>query len=107
MTSSHCPPAQVSPTPYFSGVPLSRRYAHMAQDLRLSLPSTCRWLGPEDVSLIGERPMVAGGFTNVYEATYYGRKVVLKSYRCYVSFDVAQVLAVGCNYSLYLSQAHY
>lgn len=44
--------------------------------------------------------MAAGGSANIYEATYDGRKVVLKSHRCYVSFDVAQVIAVRCNHSL-------
>ena len=78
----------------------SWRYAQMAQDLRSSLPSTCRWLGPE-VNLTGEHPIAAGGFTDLYEAIYDGRKVILKSYRLYVSFDVAQVVAVRSNHSPY------
>ena len=80
----------------------------MAQDLRSSLSSTCRWLGPE-VNHISKRPVAAGGSADIYEATCDGRKVVLKSRRCYTSsgFDVAQVVTVCCNHSLCLCQVHY
>lgn len=71
----------------------------MAQDLRPSLPFTCHWLDPNEVNLVDERPIAAGGFANVYEATHDGRKVILKSYRPYVLFDVAQVVAVSCIYN--------
>ena len=89
-----------SPAPGLNGVSLSQHYARMAQDLRPSLPSTCHWLDPEDVRLVGEQPIAAGGFANIYEATYDSRKVVLKSYRCYVSFDVVQAVTVRYNHSL-------
>ena len=88
------------PAPESDGVPPCQHYARIVQDLRSCLPSTCHWLGPEDVNIASERPMAAGGFADIYEATYGGRQVVLKVYRCYVSFDVAQVAAVRCNHSL-------
>jgi prephenate dehydrogenase len=72
----------------------------MAQDLRSSLPSTCRWLGPEIVEIVGGHPMAAGRFADIWEGKHNGRKVVLKSYRCYTSFDVAQVVAVRFDYCL-------
>ena len=81
--------------PDSTNISLSQHYAQMAQDLRSSLPSTCRWFGPGDVNLVSERQIAAGGFADVYEATQGGRKVVLKSYRCYLSFDVTEVIAVG------------
>lgn len=84
--------------PDSNDVSLSQRYAQIAQDLRSSLPSDCRWLGPEEVDLISGRPMAAGSFADIYEGTYGGRNVVLKSYRCYVSFDIAQVVAVRCDH---------
>jgi len=80
---------------------LLQSYARMAQDLRLSMPSTCRWPCPEDVKLVGEHPIAAGAFANIWEVTYDGCKAVLKSYRCYISFDVAQVVAVRRKSSLY------
>jgi len=98
------PPPQLedvgSPASYLDDVTLLQRYAQMARGLRPSLPFTCRWLGPEDVKVICERPIAAGRFSNVFEATYDGRKVILKAFRCYVSFDVAQVAAVCCSYGL-------
>ena len=86
-----------SPTFDLNDVALLHRYAQVARDLRSSLPPSYRWLGPEHVKFICERPVAAGGFADIWEATYNGRKVMLKLYRCYVSFDVAQVAAVRCN----------
>ena len=85
-----------------NGVSLPQHDAQVAWDLRSSLPSTCRWLGPEDVNLVSEHPVASGEFANIHEATHDGRKVMLKSYRCYVSkFDIAQVVAVRCSHTLH------
>lgn len=96
------PPLEIksSPTPDSDGMSFPQRYVQVAQDLRSSLPPTCRWLGPEDVDLVGKRPIAAGGFADIYEATHDGRKVVLKSQRCYVAFDVVQTAAVRRNHRL-------
>jgi len=91
------PEVECSPTPDLNDKSLVQRYGQLVQDLRSSLPSTCR--GPEDINLIGKHPIAAGGFADIYEATLDGRKVVLKSYRCYESFDVARVVTVPCNHS--------
>jgi len=64
------------------------------------MPSPYRWLDPEDIKLVGEHPIGAGGFANIWEVTHNGRKAVLKSYRCYVSSDVTQVVAVRSNHTL-------
>ena len=90
-----------SPTPDLDGVSSpSRRFTQLAQDLRISLPSTCHWLEPADVDLIGERPMAAGEFSNIWEGTHDGRKVVLKSH-CYATLsDVTQVIEVCWNHCL-------
>ena len=79
---------------------LSQGYFQMAQDLQLFLSLSCRCFRPEEVTLIGERPIDAGGFADIYEATHGGCRVVLKSYRCYALFDIAQVAAVRYNRSL-------
>ena len=75
---------------------LPRRHAQVAQNLRSSLPSTCRWLGPEDVNLIGG-PIAAGGVANIWGATHDGRETVVKSYRRCTSSDVTQVVEVRHN----------
>jgi len=95
----HPPPppqrhARSSPTPGLDDACLSQRYAQMAWGFLLSSPPACHWLGPGEVRIIGEHPIAAGGFANVWEGTHDGRKVVLKSYRCYLSFDVTNVVAV-------------
>ena len=86
--------------PGSSDVPLSQSYAQMVQDLRSFMPPTCRWLEPADAKLIGGHPMAAGSFANIWEMTYDDRKVVLKSYRCYMTFSVAQTVAVRCNHNM-------
>jgi len=78
----------------------SERYARTAQDLRLALSPICRWLDSGEIKLIGEHPIAAGGFANIWEAVHGGRKVVLKSYRCYMTSNVTQVVAVRYNRSL-------
>ena len=45
--------------------------------------------------------MAAGGRADIWNATYGGRKVVLKSYRCYMTSDVVQIAAVRCSHNLY------
>jgi len=87
-------------TPALSDVSPSRRYAQMAQDLRSSMSSTCHWLDPRDIKLVGKHPIGAGGFADILEVTHNGRKAVLKSHRCYVLSDVTQVVAVRSNHTL-------
>ena len=86
-----------SPIPDADGVTLLERYAQMARELIPSLPPIYPLLSPEDIRLMGGHPVAAGGFADILEATHDGRKVVLKSYRCYILFDVAQVVAVRYN----------
>ena len=99
-TTVYCqsPPTQLqivgSPTPKVDAAALLQRYVQMAQDLQPSLPSTCRRVNRDDLKLISKQPTAAGSFADILEATYNGRGVVLKAYRCYVSFDVAQIVAV-------------
>jgi serine/threonine protein kinase len=64
------------------------------------LPFDYNCLNPLDVAVISDRPIAAGGFANILEATHRGRKVILKSYRHHEASDVPQVIAVRCNGSL-------
>ena len=75
-------------------IPLSQHHTQIAQVLRSFTPSTCRWLSLEDIRLIGSRPIAAGGFTDIFEAVYDGGRVILKSYRRYVTSDIAGVAKV-------------
>ena len=71
-----------------------QRYAQRAQELLSSFPPSCPSLKPHDLELTGRYPIAAGGFANIWEATYHNRKVVLKSYRHYASLDTSAVDAV-------------
>lgn len=77
--------------------PPSQRYAQIAQGVRSSLPSTCRWLAPGDIDLVNKHPTTAGEFANIWEAVHDDRKVILKSYRCCVLSGVTQVIEVHRN----------
>lgn len=82
-------------------LPLSRR----ARDLQSSLLSACHWLGPEDVKLVGEHPIAAGEFADIWEGIHEGHKVVLKSYRCSTSSETTQVAEACYNHGL--PRVHY
>ncbi|KAF9645687.1 kinase-like protein [Thelephora ganbajun] len=89
--------AESLPISDLDGMALLQRCTQMAQELSSSLLSSCPSLSPEDIELTSERPVSAGGFADIWGAMHDGRKVVLKSYRCYMSFDVAQVVTRFCN----------
>jgi len=93
------PPPRSSSAPSLGDARLLQNYAQMARGLLSSSSPTCSSLGPGDIKIVGEHPVAAGGFADVWEGTYDGRKVVLKSYRCYVLFDVVNVVAVRYNYA--------
>ena len=76
---------------------LSLHCARIAQELPPPLLSHYPLLNPRDIKLTSQHPIAAGGFADAWEATYDGRRVVLKSYRCYVSFDVTRTVTVCCG----------
>ena len=82
---------------------LSQHYARVAQGILLSLSPSCRRLGLGDINLVSTCPVGGGGFADIYEATHDGRKVVLKSYRCYVSFNIEHVVTVCRNHDVLLA----
>jgi len=73
------------------------RYFLFAQEILSSLPSPTHLLGAEDIRLLVKRPVAAGRFTDIWEATHEGRRVVLKEYRYYRTFDVNQIATVRCG----------
>jgi len=58
---------------------------NLAGRLRLSLPPSYRWFGPDDLKVIGAGPFDAGGFADLWVGEMDDRKVAVKSYRCYRS----------------------
>jgi len=68
---------------------------NLAGRLRLSLPPSCPWFGPEDLRVIGTRPVDAGGFADLWVGEMDDRKVAVKSYRCYSSASCTPTYKVG------------
>ena len=61
----------------------------LASRLSSSLPTNCQRLGQHDLKVVGTHPIDAGGFADVWPGEMGGRKVAVKSYRCYLSTDSA------------------
>jgi hypothetical protein len=76
---------------------LLHQCALIAREILSSLPHPTRLLGTDDIKFTTGHPVAAGGFTNILEATHDGRRVIVKEYRCYMSFDLAQVATVRCG----------
>ena len=81
--------------------PSPERYSRIAQGLRSSLPPTHGWLNPADIKITGKHPVAAGGFADIWDGVLDGRRIIVKSYRCYVLFDHAHVISVCCRRCLY------
>jgi len=92
------PPPQLkvrsSPTSNLDDVALSQRYAQMAQEFLLSLPSPHLLLSPEDVKITDEQPVAAGGSADILKGKHEGSEVVVKAYRYYRLCDITQIVAV-------------
>ena len=88
-----------SPAPGSNDMLPSSRYVESAQDLLPSLTSFCLRPSPEGINVVGNYPISAGGFADIWKGTLDGRRVALKSYRCYMSSDVDEVITVGRNHS--------
>ena len=59
--------------------------SNLAGRPRQSPPSSYPWLGEEDLRIVGTHPIDSGGFADVWMGEVGGRKVAVKSYRCYLS----------------------
>ena len=92
--SSQFTPSRIqNPSPP-DGDPPQQRHFNLAQQLRPALSPICNWLEDDDVQMIEGRPISAGGFTDLWRGSLDSRLVAIKSYRCYLSFDLPRVLLV-------------
>lgn len=67
------------------------------------LPPGYRWFEEGDLKVIGTRPIDAGGFANVWVGETGGRKVAIKSYRCYASAEYMPTYKVNFPPPLFMS----
>ena len=98
------PEAESSPSPALNDISLSRRHMQMMTDLRSSMPFACCWLDPEDIKLVDHVPFSRGRFTEIWEATHDGRKVILKAYNNYTKREsyAAESVRVRFDHCPYL-----
>lgn len=66
--------------------------------IRQLTPSKFTSFGGEEPKVIGNTPIGAGGYANIWEATLGGRAVVLKSYRFYEVGDIGHASQVRDEY---------
>ena len=94
------PPQSSPPTPSRihspppDGDPPQQPHFNLAQQLRPALAQITSWLEDDDVQIIGGLPISAGGFTDLWKGSVDSRLVAIKSYRRYLSFDLALVFLV-------------
>ena len=67
----------------------------LAGQLRPSLLPRYRWLGQEDLRVVGPHPIDGGGFADILVGEMGDQKVAIKSYRCYESVDHMPAYTVG------------
>ena len=80
------------------GVLSCQLYVQKTQEPQSPPPQPApNWLNPSDIRIVGEHPVAAGGFTDIWEGVLNDRKVVIKSYRRYELSNRAQVISVRCH----------
>ena len=91
---TYLPPFDPPPVPTIDKGLQYDRYSEAVRGLRPLFPLTCTFLEPDDVKLVGDIPIGAGGSADIWEGTIDGGSVFQKSCRCYESCDVEQILQV-------------
>jgi len=79
------------------------RYSEAVRRLRPLFSPTCPLFEPGEVTVIGDTPIAAGGFADIWKGTRgYGRdshNVIQKTYRCYEICDVERTFRVRNQHS--------
>lgn len=95
-------PDQVSQTAESSSPPPSPsvdqdrepRFVDDIQQNQPFLPPSCSRLHAEDIKILGDHPSSAGAFTDIWDGSLAGDRVVVKSYRIYSTVDPTQARMV-------------
>ncbi|KAF9784473.1 kinase-like domain-containing protein [Thelephora terrestris] len=68
-----------------------QHHSELARSLYPSLSSICNWFGEDDIRVVWEFPVSAGGFTDLRKGSLENRQVAIKSYRRYLTADSSQI----------------
>ena len=88
-------PPMVHNPPFPDDDILCQYHLGLAQKLRPSSSSIPHLLAKDDVRIVGERPVGAGGFADIWKGSLDARQVAVKSYRRYLSFDLSRACLVS------------
>lgn len=70
------------------------RYSEAVRQLCLLLLPTCPSFEPGEVTVVGDTPIAADGFADIWQGTCDANSVVQKSYRCYETGSIEDVFRV-------------
>jgi hypothetical protein len=82
------------------------RYSEAVRQLCPSFPLTCTFLEPDEVKVVGDTPVGAGGFADIWKGTLDGRTVLQKSYRRYKYCDIESIFQARNGSSARTATAH-
>ena len=81
-------------------------YPEAVRHLRPSFPPTCAFVEPDDVKVVGDIPISAGGFADIWEGVIDGRSIFQKSYRCYEYCDIERIFQVRNELFAHTAYSH-
>lgn len=92
-------PSNPPPVPLIDNDLPYERYSETVRQLRPLFPSACTSLKPGEVKVVGDTPIGAEGFADIWEGTLDGHRVIQVSYRCYETGDVERIFRVSNEHS--------
>ena len=92
-------PSNSPPVPVIDNDLPYDRYSEAVRQLCLLLLPTCPSFEPGEVRVVGDTPIAAGGFADIWRATCDATSIVQKSYRCYETGDVGSISQVRIELS--------
>ena len=91
-------PTNFPPIPAIDNDLPHERCSEAVRQLRPLFPSACVSFEPGEVEVVGDNPIAAGGFADIWEGTLDSHSIIQKSYRCYETCDVERIFRVRSEY---------
>jgi len=92
--TAYLSPSNPPPVPLIDKNLPYERYSETVRQLRPLFPSTCTLLKPGEVKVIGDTPIGAEGFADIWDGTLNGHRVIQVAYRCYETGEVEHIFRV-------------
>ena len=92
--TAYLSPFNSPPVPMIDNDLPHERCSEAVRQLCLLLLPTCPSFEPGEVTVIGDTPIAAGGFADIWQGTCNAKSIVQKSYRCYETCGVESTFRV-------------